>query len=115
MHEASIAQGVLDTALAALAGKGHSIARIKVVAGVLASVESSALQLYFGELSKGTAAQGAELEVLHQPATLTCRDCGHSTAYNNYGDFAVVCPKCKGPNSLTGGNELYIESMEIEE
>ena len=115
MHEASIARGILDTAVGALAQPGAKIARITAVAGVLAGVESQSLELYFGELSKGTPADGAKLVLKHQPARLVCTQCKNETAYDNRGDLAVQCARCGGNNRLEGGNELYIESMEIEE
>jgi hydrogenase nickel incorporation protein HypA/HybF len=115
MHEASIARGILDTAVGALPGAGAKIAQITVVAGVMAGVERQSLELYFAELSKGTAAEGAKLFLEHQPAKLVCTQCKNETTYANQGDLAVQCALCGGNNRLEGGNELYIESMEIEE
>ena len=115
MHEASIAQGIIDTAVAALPRPGAKISKITVVAGVMAGVERESLELYFGELSKGTAASGASMEFKRLAAKLICSKCYNQTTYNNDGDLTVRCPKCDGPNRLEGGNELYIESMEVED
>jgi hydrogenase nickel incorporation protein HypA/HybF len=115
MHEASIAKGIIDTAVAALPRPGNKILKITVAAGVMAGVERESLELYFTELSKGTPAQGAALEVKHLPAKLICRECNHQVDYDNTGDLAVRCEACGGANRLQGGDELYIESMEIED
>lgn len=115
MYEASIAKGILDTAIAALPQGKARITKITVVAGVLGGVEKESLELYFNELTKGTPAQGAQLELLRKPATLICKDCRNQVPYDNLGDMALKCAKCGGPNKLQGGNELFIQSMEIEE
>jgi hydrogenase nickel incorporation protein HypA/HybF len=115
MHEASIAKGILETAAAALSQPGARITQITVVAGVLAGVQTESLELYFAELSKGTVAQGAVLHVKHPPARLVCTECKNETLYANSGDLAVRCVRCGGNNRLEGGEELFIESMEIEE
>ena len=115
MHEASIAKGILETAAAALSKPEARITQITVVAGVLAGVQTESLELYFAELSKGTVAQGAVLNVKHAPARLVCTQCRNETLYQNDGDLAVQCVKCGGNNRLEGGEELFIESMEIEE
>jgi hydrogenase nickel incorporation protein HypA/HybF len=115
MHEASIAKGILETAAAALPRPGARITRITVVAGVLTGVQTESLELYFAELSKGTVAQGAALHVKRPPARLVCTECKNQTPYENDGDLAVRCARCGGNNRLEGGEELFIESMEIEE
>jgi len=115
MHEASIAKGILETAAAALSQPGARITQITVVAGVLTGVQTESLELYFAELSKGTVAQGAALHVKHPPARLVCTECKNETLYENSGDLAVRCVRCGGNNRLEGGEELFIESMEIEE
>ena len=115
MHEASIAKGILETAAAALSRPEAKITQITVVAGVLAGVQRESLELYFAELSQGTVAQGAALNLKHAPAKLVCTGCKSQTLYQNDGDLAVRCARCGGTNRLEGGNELYIESMEIEE
>ena len=89
--------------------------RVTVVAGVMAGVEKESLELYFTELAKGTPAEGAELGLKRAAAKLVCVQCGGRTEYDNQGDLAVQCTLCGGNNRLEGGNELYIESMEIEQ
>ncbi len=115
MHEASIAKGILETAAAALAKPEAKITQITVVAGVLTGIQNESLELYFAELSKGGVAQGAALHLKRPPARLVCAGCGNETPYRNDGDLAVRCLRCGGNNRLEGGDELFIESMEIEE
>jgi hydrogenase nickel insertion protein HypA len=119
MHEASIAQAVLETALAAMKEKLPSpsakITRIVVVAGVLAGVERQCLKTFFDIISEGTAAAGAEIQLHPEPAKLICRKCGHTTLHTSAEHVEVNCPKCGGENKLEGGSALYVESIEAEE
>jgi len=115
MHEASIAQGILDTAVASLPGGKGRITRITVVAGAFTNVEGRCLEMYLSELSRGTAAEGAALEVKRPPASLVCRDCGTRAQYRNEGDLPVCCAVCGGSNRLEGGDELYVDSIEVDE
>lgn len=114
MHEASIAQGILDVALGALPDPHPKITRIVLVAGVLAGVEKECLTAYFDELARGTAAEGASIEIKREPASLICRTCGAITEYNGAGPVEVTCARCGGPNGLQGGGALYVDSLEIE-
>ena len=115
MHEAAIAQGILDTASRALPASSSRVRVVRVVAGVFSGCERESLAMYFAELSQGTALEGASLEVVRQPAKLICRACGHARDYHDTGDFVTHCEHCGGPNRMEGGNELYLESMEMDE
>jgi hydrogenase nickel incorporation protein HypA/HybF len=119
MHEASIAQAVLETALAALKDKAPShsfrITKIVLVAGVLAGVERECLKTFFDIISEGTAAAGAEIELRPEPAKLICRQCGHQTLHDSARHVEANCPKCGGQNKLEGGSALYVESIEAQE
>ena len=114
MHEAAIAQAILDTALAA-AGKDNSrITRIVVVAGALAGIEQPSLEMYLTELARGTPAEGAALELKSTPARLVCRDCGQTAAFDSGRTVDVQCTKCGGPNRLEADDSCYLESIEVE-
>ena len=115
MHEVSIAQGILDTVLAALPDKGTKIARISLVAGVFSCVSQESLEFCLALLSRDTPAAGAVLEVKRQVAYLICQGCGNREPYDNNGDLHVRCPKCGSANRLEGGNELYVDSIEVDQ
>lgn len=113
MHEGSIAQGVLQTALAAAGAR--QITRITVVTGVFSGMQRESLDLFFGQLSKGTAAQGATLEIRRPPAKVICDACGHREDYDLDVELAVRCSRCGAANRLEGGHELYVDSIEVED
>jgi hydrogenase nickel incorporation protein HypA/HybF len=115
MHESSIAQAILDTALKGRPSGNARITRVNVVIGTLSGVDAECLRLYFNEITANTPAAGAELNVKTEPATLICRSCGRSTPYTSADMLQLTCPSCGGPHRLEGGNSMYIESVEVEE
>ncbi|MCE5325364.1 MAG: hydrogenase maturation nickel metallochaperone HypA [Planctomycetaceae bacterium] len=117
MHEGSIAQGVLDVATRALASRpaARRVTRINLVIGALAGIDGDCLRFYLQELSRDTPLAGAAVEIAPRAATLTCRSCGATEAYDGSGDFALHCSRCGGDNELGGGGELYVESVEVDD
>ncbi|MFB3891703.1 MAG: hydrogenase maturation nickel metallochaperone HypA [Phycisphaerae bacterium] len=114
MHEAGIAQGILDAAMAVLPAGKVRITRLVVSAGVLSGVEEECLSMYLGELSRGTPAAGATLELKVARARLVCRECANSVEYDGSGPVQVACAKCGGNNGLEGGrDEIILESVEV--
>ncbi len=113
MHELGITENIvniaLDKAKEAQAGK---IVKINLVVGELAGFVPHCIEFYFDFLSKDSIAEGAILNFELAPAQLRCRNC--STVFCPQ-DTTWACPKCQSQSlEITGGRELYIESMEVE-
>jgi hydrogenase nickel incorporation protein HypA/HybF len=113
VHEASIAEGLLDAAIKSMPANFRRILRIKAVVGVLTNIQPESLRIYFDEIAKGTPADAAVLEVVDQPASLVCLGCGRRQDYGGRGDLTLTCA-CGGNNRLEGGDALYIDSMEVD-
>jgi hydrogenase nickel incorporation protein HypA/HybF len=63
----------------------------------------------FGLVATGTEADGAAVEVVTVPATVTCGDCGTAS---ETADQLAVCPRCGSANvEISGGDELVLESL----
>ena len=108
MHELSIAGAVVDTALKHAAGR-----RVKVVtvrAGALRQVVPESLEFYFGFVTRDTGCEGARLELIEVPARLRC--CGQEWQMD-FPDFR--CAACGGAARIVAGDELEVESIEVEE
>jgi hydrogenase nickel incorporation protein HypA/HybF len=113
MHEQSIIEALLAVALEhgkkAQAGK---ILRIYIVAGELSGVVDESMNFYFSFLSQGTIAAGASLFFIHPPAQLRCRNCETLFALEK---LSFQCPRCHQERvEIIGGQELYIDSLEVE-
>ncbi len=107
MHEFGLSEGVL--AAVRQRASGRKVAAIKVRFGVRHRVDQESLAHAFGVVAEGTEADGAAVELVTVPATLTCRGCdftGETT------DVLAVCPRCAGDDvEISGGDEMTLESI----
>ena len=111
MHELSIADSVVRVASRHAAGR--RVTKVWVRVGHLRQVVPSALAFAFELVAEGTAVEGAELELEEVPATARCRECGGES---RLGEFPAACPACGGLDvEVVGGDELVVESLELEE
>lgn len=113
MHEMSIAEGIIDIALDTLKqNNGSVIHAIQLRLGVMSGVEPAALEFCFESVTKGTAAEGAKLELEVIPLTGTCLDCMKHFAVQNY---VFKCPNCGSVaiNTETG-RELQVASIDMD-
>ena len=113
MHELAVTQSLLELALnKAQASHAIRVTELNLVIGRLASSVDDSVQFYFDALSAGTLCENAQLHFRRLPASLSCLDCG--AAYTLERDLEP-CPHCGGANvRVTGGDEFYLESIEIE-
>jgi hydrogenase nickel incorporation protein HypA/HybF len=113
LHELAITESLLRVALEQ-AGV-HTVRRIvsiKLMIGELTGYVPEAVEQNFEQLAAGTIAQGAALLIERVPLRCRCKRCG-----NDYraarDDFS--CPACQAAEfEITGGREMFIESMEVE-
>ena len=113
MHEVSIISGIVQTALETAEQHGAArVARVSVVLGNSTHVTEEALRFHFEILSKGTAAEHSEVIVRTENGSVTCWDCGGQ----NPAMTEPVCPACGSVRiELTGGDQCYVESIDIDE
>ena len=111
MHELAIAESVVRIA-------GHhaderQVTKVYLKVGHLRQVVPSALAFSFELVAQGTPVEGAEMEIEEIPATGKCRACG---AESRLESFPLQCRECGGFDlELIAGEELYVESLEMEE
>ncbi|SRR5581483_3496500 len=113
MREREAVQTILEKAIQqANAKKAGHITRLQLAMGELVDYTSESIQSRFDELSRGTIADGAKLEIRLVRAEVQCMAC--FTKYHpNEGD--IVCPNCgaMGAKILTG-EEFFLESTETD-
>ena len=111
MHELSIAEAVV--AIASEHAAGRRVTTVAVKIGHLRQVVPSALEFAFELVAEGTPIEGAELAIEHVPASARGRRCGSE---GRLGGFPAACPRCGGVDvEVVGGQELFVESLELEE
>lgn len=113
MHEMAIAEGILDIALKAMEeNEAKRVARVKLLVGEMAGVECESLLFCFEALTKGTAADGAALDIERVPLVGRCAACGKEQHVERY---SFLCPSCRnGALEIISGCELKVESLEVD-
>ncbi len=109
MHELSIAGAGLDVVLEHAGGR--RVTRVEVHVGHLRQVVPDALAFSFELVAQGTAAEGAELELVEVRAEGNCRACGARSALPG---FPLRCVACGGLDvEIVRGEELCVESLDV--
>jgi len=114
LHELGVASEILDVALSEANRRyvGKRVTSIRLRVGVLRAIEPENLSFLFGNLARGTPADGARLEIEEEPIRVECEACGALESRA----FACECPRCKGANvSVSGGDSLSILSLDIDD
>jgi len=113
MHELPVTKSILNiTVEEAEKHKAKKVKDIKIKIGELTGLVPVSIQYYFDIISKGTIAEGANVIIDKIPIKVLCKNCGHNYDASTK-DFK--CMKCESENiKITGGNEFYIDSIEIE-
>lgn len=113
MHEAAIAQSILDIAERE-AHKHHAtkINKIKLTLGEFRGVVKEALEFSFAAMKPGTLASNAELEIETVRLRVECRNCeGIQVAMN---DFTLLCPRCGELLTITAGQEMRVDYLDLD-
>jgi hydrogenase nickel incorporation protein HypA/HybF len=111
VHELSLAEAVVE--IASRHADGRRVLKVELRVGQLRQVVPSALEFAFELLAKGTVLEGAELVMESVPAQGRCRDCGRQSTMRT---FPLQCPGCGGFDlEWTGGEELLVDALELEE
>src|SRR3954447_3714989 len=111
MHELSLAQAVV--AIATEHAAGRRVVKVELKVGHLRQVVPDALDFAFALVAEGTPVEGAELVMEEIPADVRCRACG---AESRLEAFPAHCAPCGSLDvEVTGGDELLVEALELEE
>jgi len=113
VHEFSIAQTIVKAVLAELKKvRPARLVRARVVAGGLHQLVPANLTFAYEVLTKDTPAAGSVLNIRNVPITAECRQCHWRGEIRG---ALFVCGRCKaGDIEITGGRELYLDSIEVE-
>ena len=113
MHELAMVRSICDVINEQI--KEHDVKRVtqvRLVVGELTGVEDMTMKLCFEMYVEATPLEGAELAIQRIPVKVRCRVCGHE--YETKIPFSE-CPICGNKSmKIISGNELYIDSLEVE-
>ena len=122
MHEASLAQALLDLALKHAGG--HRILVLTVRVGALSGVVTDSLSFYLDFLTQGTSAKGAVVHYERAPVQMECKRCGSEACVEEWrglpGNEVVYlalqrgCAVCEGEElKIVGGYEFQLVDIEV--
>lgn len=109
MHEFAITRSLINQVLAAVEGtEARRVIRIKLLIGEQSSVVPECVQFYFNRMKENPLLSNTELEFKRTPLRLRCLKCGQE-----FNAIEELCD-CNAGAEIIGGDELTIESIEIE-
>lgn len=113
MHEGGLTEDLFDHVLIhAREANARRVTRVKVTIGALSDATAESIMFYWDSLAPGTIAEGATLEFESVPGSAKCPSCG---AEFEVVELYAACPKCGTfPVSVTGGDGVYLASLEVE-
>ena len=109
MHELALVGRVV--AAVESRGRPARVARVRVQIGKLAGVLPETLQFCFAICTRGTALDGAALEIDELRGHGLCRHCGADVTMETFVDR---CPCGSLDIDVLGGKELRIETVEVQ-
>lgn len=112
MHEMSLAEGIRQIIDAQAAAHGFQrVTALRLEIGRFAGVEKPALEFALDVVLRGSAAEGAGVEMIDLPGRALCYDCGETV---EIADRLDPCPLCgSGKIMPEGGSEMRIKDMEV--
>lgn len=113
MHEMSLAENVMQ--IIEESARTQNFQRVRIVVleiGKLAAVEPDAMRFCFDAVTRGTLAQGAQLQIIESPGTGACLACGAEVEMQEqYG----LCSSCGSPRlKITAGNQMRVKNLAVE-
>jgi hydrogenase nickel incorporation protein HypA/HybF len=112
MHEATVAQSLVEVILQEAERQQARPIRAKMSCGELNKVNDEVLSFAFEAVAQGTSCEGMTLEIEHQPLRAKCRACGGTFAV----DLSNVrCPSCEREDfELLPDAPLVLDEIEFE-
>jgi len=110
VHELAITRNIVT--LVSEAAAGRRVTRVTLEIGKLSGVMAEAIEFCFDVVARGTALDGAALEIRLIDGAAQCRDCGREFPTET---LFTRCPCGSRQTVRLRGEELNIKSMELEE
>ncbi len=113
MHEMSLAESVLQIIQDSAAAENFQRVRsVTLEIGKLSTVEPDAMRFCFDAVTRGSIAEGAELEIIETPGAGICLGCGENVEMQEkYG----LCPHCGSAHlKITAGDLMRVKDLAVE-
>jgi hydrogenase nickel incorporation protein HypA/HybF len=107
VHELGITQSIV--AIVEEAAAGRRVLAVTLEVGALAGVDARAIEFCFELIAKGTAIDGARLEIHTIPGRGRCRACGAEQPMDSW---IASCPCGAADLTLIQGSDLRVKTIE---
>lgn len=110
MHETGLSEAIVVAAVRRAAGRRVTGLKVRI-GGHLSDPEviTQGIQV----AAAGTVAAGAAVDLVLEPMTMACRDCGRSGPVEDHLMMAA-CPRCGGVDiTVTGDDDIVLESITV--
>lgn len=113
MHESGLTEDLFThTMQHAQEANARRVTRVHVIIGALSDATPESIRFYFDSLAAGTIAEGAALEFDRAPGKAHCKACGNDVTID---ELFTTCPLCGAfALQVTGGNGVYLDSLEVQ-
>ena len=112
MHEATIAQSLINAIITEAKNHKGKPVSAKISYGAFGGINDEVLSFAFDALSTNTICQGMKLTMEQKPVQGHCNKCNKDFTFNLE---SPVCPKCKDSDfSLLPDAPLILEEIEFE-
>jgi hydrogenase nickel incorporation protein HypA/HybF len=108
VHELSIAESIVSGVCERIGDA--KVKRVIVEIGSLSGVVPDSVRFFFDACTKGTAIDGAELDIVEVKGVARCRSCGTETQADG---LALCCPCGSVDVDLVRGDELLVKAVEV--
>jgi hydrogenase nickel incorporation protein HypA/HybF len=114
MHELSIVQSIVDTAVnSARQANARRVLKVHLRLGALSGVVKDSLLFCYSFSTRDTILEGSSLEIEELPVIIHCSPCNEGRVLPDIQQFR--CPVCNTPSGdVRQGKELEIGALEIE-
>lgn len=111
MHELALTEEILAHALeTARAAGARAIRQITLSVASTSHAEPDVIRAHFHVISRGTAAEEADLRIIARPVSHLCPHCGQSFVVTE----EWACPGCGAPALLEQDEpEMKLEDLEV--
>jgi hydrogenase nickel incorporation protein HypA/HybF len=110
MDELDLAEAIVDEALRR--AEGRRVTRIMVRVG-RHSVDKDVVTMGISLAAVGTDAEGAQVELIGQPMSMRCAECGHAVVVDDTVDL-VACANCGCFDiDIIGSETLALEAITV--
>jgi hydrogenase nickel incorporation protein HypA/HybF len=111
MHEYSLVQALLERVeREARSRSATAVHRLRLRVGELAGVEPALFESAYAMCREGTLCANAELVLEPVPVRWACGACGREIATGS----VLSCSACGAPGRLLAGDEIVLQTIEME-